>query len=110
MAVLMRAGDLRHRVELQVRTLSTDDFGETIETWQTQETVWAAVEPLTGMRYLAAKQANADVTGTVRMRYREGVRPTMRLLWGTRVLRIVSIINPDERSRELHILYKETLD
>lgn len=106
----MRAGELRHRVELQVRSLSQDDFGETVEAWTTQAIVWAAVEPLTGARYMAAKQANADVTGTVRIRYREGVAPTMRLLWGTRVLRIVSIINPDERSRELQILYKETLD
>lgn len=106
----MRAGDLRHRITIQVAARSQNSMGEWIDTWSDLDTVWAAVEPLAGKRYFEAKQANADVTGIVRLRYRTGLQPTMRLKYGDRILQIVSIVHPKERGNETHIYYKEALD
>ncbi len=106
----MRAGELKERLELQAPYRSLNSIGELIDTFTTKDTVWGAIEPLTGKRLFEAKQANADVTGIIRIRYRTGIKPTWRFIQHDRIFRIVSIINPKEDKTELHILYKEGLD
>ena len=106
----MRAGDLRQRVIIQIAQKSQNALGEWVDTWTTWATVWAAIEPNTGRRYYEALQASSEVSGVVRIRYRDGVLPTMRLLYGSRVLEIVSIVHPKEARQELHLMYKEKLD
>jgi SPP1 family predicted phage head-tail adaptor len=106
----MRSGDLKHRIELQTPSKSQNSFGEWIETFATVATVWAAIIPLTGSKYLAAKQANSDVSGTVYIRYRSDIVPTMRLKYGNRILKIVSVIITKEKKNQIEILYKEGLD
>lgn len=106
----MRSGELRQRVTIQVNTPAANSMGELVDTWSEWAEVWGAVEPNNGRRYFEALQANADVSGVCRIRYRAGILPTMRLLLGTRVMQIATVIDPDERHRELHLLYKELKD
>jgi SPP1 family predicted phage head-tail adaptor len=106
----VRAGDLKHQIIIQVAQKSKNSMGEFVDTWSTWATVWAAIEPASGKNYYAAKQLNAEVDGVCRIRYRTGVLPTMRILYGSRVLRIVSIVNPKETNEELQLFYKELLD
>ena len=106
----MKAGELKQRITIQIPQRSKNAFGEWIDTFADWVTVWAALEPLTGGRYLQSKQLTAEVTGVVRIRYRTGLLPTMRLLYGMRIFNIVSIVQPKEAKRELHIYYREALD
>jgi SPP1 family predicted phage head-tail adaptor len=106
----MRAGLLRHRLTLQIPSKSTNAFGEWIESWSDWVTVWGSIEPNLGKRYFEAKQANSEVQGLIRIRYRTGVKPTMRVKFGDRTFRIISIVHPFEKRQELHLLYKEELD
>jgi SPP1 family predicted phage head-tail adaptor len=106
----MRSGDLRHRIAIQTNTPVANSFNEMVDTWTTYATVWAEISPLTGTKYFADKQANSDVSGIVRIRYRSDIVPTMRLLFGTRVFQIVSIIHPKEKRDMVELYYKELLD
>lgn len=106
----MNIGKLRHRVTIQERTVEKDDVGQAIETWDTFDTVWASVEPLRGREYFAAAQANAQVTHKVTIRYLDGVLPTMRVLFGSRVLTIDAILNTEERNREMVLMCEEEVD
>jgi len=106
----MNAGELRQRLELQAPINSTNDMLEVIQTFATQATVWGAVEPLSGNLLFTAQQADSEVQGRVRIRYRSDIQPTWRIKYGNRYLQILSIINPNERNRELYLLYKESLD
>jgi len=106
----MRAGALRQRLTFQKETRARNSFNEEVVTWATHVTVWGSVTPNAGKKYYEALQANAEVTGEVRIRYRSDILPTMRILHGSRVLEIVAIANPQERDRELLIYYKESLD
>jgi SPP1 family predicted phage head-tail adaptor len=106
----MNAGDLNKRVELQIPTTSTNSMGETILTYTTRATVWAAVEPMSGRLLFEAQQANSQVQGRVRIRYRTDIKPTWRIKYGTRYLEILSIVNYKEANDDLQILYKETID
>ncbi|BAU27630.1 SPP1 family predicted phage head-tail adaptor [Aneurinibacillus soli] len=103
----MNIGRLRHRVMLQSRTTIRNEEGFEDESWTDVATVWAAVEPLRGREYFAAAAVNAENTVRIRMRYRLGITPDMRLLYGMRIFEIQSMIDPDERHRELHLMCKE---
>ena len=106
----MQAGKLRHRITLQKEVKSKNDFNEWVTTYTDWWTGWAEVLPSVGNAYFASKQLDAKVDGVVKMRYRTSVKPTMRIKYGNRYLSIVSIIQPQERKRELHLMYSEALD
>lgn len=78
----MRAGDLRHPIEIQhkvpVRDPVSGEFGE--PSWQAFASIWAAVEPLSARDLIAAQAAQSEATARVVIRYRAGVLPTMRIV------------------------------
>jgi len=106
----MRAGIMRHRITIQEQQRAPNAIGEMVTTWADWQTVWGSIEPNTGKRYYEALQANAEVDGIIRTRYLKGVSPTMRIIYGSRVLSIVSILNVQERRKELRIYYREARD
>ena len=113
----MRAGWLRHRVEILAKEASQNSFGEEVVAWVTVATVWASVEPLRGREYIEAKQGQVEVSHRVGMRHWLEVGPEMRLRLevgptgvGGRVLEIVSVINPLERGERLELMCREMVE
>lgn len=78
----MKAGDLRHPIEIQhkvsVRDPGSGEFGEPF--WQPFANTWAAVEPLSARDLIAAQAAQSEATARVVIRYRSGVLPMMRIV------------------------------
>jgi len=104
----MPAGTYRHRITLRESTATgRDAAGGEILTWSDVATVWAAVEPISGREYFAAQQVNAETTHRIKMRYRPGVHSKMRVLFGSRTFDIESVIDPEERHVELHLMCVE---
>jgi len=106
----MRAGKLRHRVIIEQVTSTDDGYGGRSDAWATFATVWASVKPLRGHEYFQAQQMQAKVTHKVKIRYLQGVTHKMRVKYGSRILNIVSVINPDEKSRELVLMCEEAAE
>lgn len=106
----MQAGRLRQRVRIQEPVDAQNGLGEMIRAWSTVATVWAAVEPLRGREFFDAEQVQAEISHRVRLRYRPGVDATMRVLFGSRVFQIQSVIDVDERRRELQLMCREMPD
>lgn len=106
----MRAGRLRKRVSIQQPVQAVNAYGERIVTWSTVATVWAAVEPLRGREMFDAEQVQAEISHRVILRYRSGLDSTYRLLLASRVLQIQTVIDVDERHRELHLMCREMPD
>ncbi|MDZ3990373.1 phage head closure protein [Pseudomonas sp. Teo4] len=96
----MRAGDLRHRIELQQKVSSRDpDTGEYGELeWQKFATVWAQVSPLSARDLVAAKAAQSEATARMVIRYRLGVLPTMRIIYRGEVYSIEGPPLEDDKS------------
>ncbi len=105
----MQTGRLRERVTIQTEDVTRDASGQELKTWPDVATVWAQVLPgASAERFLAsAGQRVAEVTHTVRIRYRAGITPKMRLVWETRILEIISIVDPDGRTRTSVLLCSE---
>jgi len=107
----VQSGRLRHRVSIQQRGGTFDAGGGVTWAWTTIATVWAEVRTPAGFEQLAAEiaQQRATVTHTVRIRGGVAVEPSMRILWGTRVLEIVSVTDPDNRGESQVLLCTEII-
>ena len=105
----MRAGNLRQRVTIKSKSATQDAYGDEVITWVSWATVWAAVEPLQGREFMAAKQITAEVTTRIRIRYRRGILPEWRVTFGSINYDILSIIHIEEREREIHLMCQEIL-
>lgn len=103
------AAIFRHRITLQELVTGQDEAGQPVREWQDVATVWAAVEPLRGREYWAAAQVQSEVTTRIRIRYRSGIRPDMRVLYGGRVFNVTAVIDPEERHVELQLMCREVV-
>ncbi len=105
----MEAGALRHKVIIQQPTETTNSLGEITPSWTTFATVWAEILPLSGKEYWSSKQVNSEVTGKIRIRYKSGITPKMRVKYGTRIFNIEAVMNYLERNIESILLVSEVL-
>ncbi len=104
----MRAGQLRHRLEVQRVTATVlDEHGEPTHSWSTEATIWGAVEPTGGDERLQAAQLDPEVTHKIRIRARITVTPAYRVLYDDRTFEVLSVIEVGERMREQWLMCKE---
>ena len=103
----VRAGRLRHRVAIQSQSTTLDGYGESTGSWATDNTVWAAVEPVSGSERDIGEGRTGVVSHRVVMRYLSTVSPKKRLLFGSRVLNIDSVLNVDERDERMSLFCVE---
>lgn len=96
----LAAGRLNKRVTLQTVTRTTDTGGGGTDSWGTTATLWAHIEELGGSEPFNGQQVASTLTHRVTLRYRS-VTPQQRLLYGSRVLKIVAVQNPDQRNEML---------
>jgi SPP1 family predicted phage head-tail adaptor len=94
-------------VTIQQKDPTQDQYGEEVPTWSDVGEVWAAIEPLRGREFLEAQRVGADVTTRIRIRYRSGIVPEMRVVWGDHIYDIEAVIPIEERGREIHLMCKE---
>lgn len=103
----MRAGNLRHRGTIQEHKKTRVEGGGFETRWVDIAAVWFSLEPLSGEEQVIAQQLQATVSHRIRIRYRAGVKPHHRLKMGNRIFNFSSVMDPDERRRELEIMATE---
>jgi SPP1 family predicted phage head-tail adaptor len=99
-------GKMRERVTIQSPSEVRGRSGETKLEWSAAATVWASVEGLSSRDILQAQQANVVATHRIRIRHRDDVTHTHRLVWRNRTMEIASVT--DRMGREtLELLARE---
>lgn len=71
------------------------------------KSVSAAIVPVSGREFIAGLAVQSEITHQIFMWYTDGVKPNMRVKYGTRNFEIMSVINIEETSRELKLYCKE---
>ena len=95
---MIRPGELRERVTVQVASGTTNALGETVLAWSDSSAVWASVEGVSAREALLAGQQETTVSHRVRLRYMPGLTQQMRLAWRGRTLDIISLLEHNNRS------------
>lgn len=94
----IKAGRLRHRVDIQSRSNVQDPItGEITVTWvNTWTAVPAAIEPLSAREFIAAQAVQSAVTARITLRYRAGLDASMRIVHNGTIYNIAGVLaDPD---------------
>lgn len=116
----MRAGNLRHRITIQLKTEVSDGMGGMDTYWYEKDwtEVWASVVPLRGTELIEAMKLGGKVSHKIEMRYRRQLYSLIapspvvkRLYWEKRerYFNIISVINVRELNRKLEIMAEEVV-
>ena len=109
----MRAGKLRHRLQIQSRVAGSPQrsaTGAAATTFSELCTVWGSLEPLSGKRLESAQATWPQAVVEVRIRYRAEVLAAdteatpLRVVFGGRYYPVGKVLNIEERNRELRLL------
>ncbi len=96
----MSTGSRRFPVTIEEDTGETrdSDTNEHIPAWETVYTCFADLNPIGGMEYWQGQQVRANVDYGIQIMAPDTVeiRPDMRVVYGNRKFKIISVINPSQ--------------
>lgn len=101
------AGLLRHRVTVEKKTFVSDGAGGQVDDWAPVVILQAWIRPISGMERLVAEHLQAELTHEIVTRYVEGIHAGMRIVFGTRVFAIDSVMDVEERRQWLRFRVRE---
>lgn len=90
----MIAGPLDRRVTLRRATVTTNDFGEEVQSWADIGTVWAARAEVSNRERFAAQEIGAELVARYRIRWSQlvaDVSPLDRIVAGGREHNITGV-------------------
>lgn len=79
------------------------------EAWSEFAKAFGEITPLTGTEYQLAQQMQSSVTHRIRTEFVQSVTPRMRLKYGERCFNVQSVVNVEERNRELEWMCTEAV-
>jgi len=104
---LFDPGTLKHRLTLQRIVETPDGCGGVVNTWEDETDLWANIQPLgVNSDYLALQQREV-ASHRIIVRYTTPLSSGWRFALGSRVFRIKTIHDPDERKAYLVCLVDE---
>ena len=95
----LTAGALRHRVAIdRLNTAQDETTGEMVASWvEVAASVPASIKPISGREFIQAAKVDSRVTARITIRYRPGMKATMRVRHGETIYTIIAIL-PDPLS------------
>ena len=97
----VKIGDLRHRVQIESPVRAGDGGGGASVTWTLVAEVWAAIWPRGSDEVFDLDRVAGRASHDIWIRKRDGVKPEMRMRFGTRVFDILGVIDVEDRGRYL---------
>lgn len=96
-------------VTIQQGAPTSDSEGNAQLTWSTLTTAYADISPARGDQLLSAAQRDEKITHQVTIRYRTGLPAAgaLRFQYGARYFFVKSIVDEEERHRQLDCLCEE---
>ena len=89
---------LNKRITIQSPGTTQDAIGQPVEGWVNVDTVWAAVEDISGREFMAAGGTQNKAMTKITIRHLAGVTPAMRITHGTDIYNIVAVLGQDGRT------------
>lgn len=106
----MRAGELRHRVDFQQKVVSQNALGAEVVTWQSQKRLWAKVWDVKADQSDVSDQQKNVVDTKIRVRYREDLSSTMRVVYQGNIYEILGFSNPSGEREYLDCVCRKGLN
>lgn len=105
------AGRKREIIKLQSPARTTSESGQVTNSFTDWATgVFAEIKTVSGREFFAHEKFNGQVSHVVTINWRDGVKPEMRIVWGTRNLNIQYVSEDDTHKREMYLYCLEKKD
>lgn len=104
---MINNGRLKNRIDILEPIKTTNKLGQDAVVYRNKKTVWCEIRPLRGKEYLEAVALNAKTTYKITMRYTEDITEKNYLRYKNKIFNIDSIIDVENRHRELEIMCNE---
>lgn len=96
--------ELNQRITVQAPVHDQDsETGDIETTWETFAELFAKAEPAVGREFEAAAAMQAEKPVKFTVRWRDGIEPTMRILWRGEIFNIRSVADIKGMRREMLI-------
>jgi len=106
----MEAGKLFQEIVIEQRGDTINSIGESVASWSTYASCYAAVSNGGGSEVTNGDQINGVFDTTFKIRYDAGIRSSMRILHRSRYYNIVDWSETDDRMEEMHLFCKRQED
>lgn len=111
--MVIRSGDLRESVRIEVAVEQTNDYGEATLTWSPVAKRRAAIRGLRVDEVMSAQEPYTVATHEVEFRYANGLKTGMRLIWESRTpertLDIIQITEQNNRESQKLVCKEQVL-
>ncbi|QGM80716.1 phage head closure protein [Otariodibacter oris] len=110
MSRMVRAGKFDKVITLQKRNIAKEPIiktNDSIYAWEDFATIRASIEPLQGREYFSGPFQLGENIIRIRIRYIAGLNRKMRVKYGDRILQIYSVIDSQEKHKEIQLMCKE---
>ena len=110
MPSVSQIGKLKNQITIQNTDLTTDTYGGYTKANTTFVTACASIRPKTGKEIWSDKtgqQIENPHTYQFKIRYRANITTSMRILWGTRTFKIITIDNENDYNNYITIIAVE---
>lgn len=93
----------RYAVTIQQLVGSQDSTGAQIKSWTTFATAMASIEATTGYERVASNQLVAGSNIKMCFWFIDGIKPAMRVVYGTRIFDIIEVADQEGTRREIQL-------
>ena len=104
-----RASELCHRVTIQHKTTTYDEYNYETEAWIEYKKLWSKLEFLSVKDGLTAKAAGSETTARLKLRKRDDIDSGMRVLFDGQTFQIVSPPKPDNENGRIYMTLELSL-
>jgi len=102
----MLIGELNRQITLQYKTKVSDGMGGATVTWNNAATVWAKAWTVSSNERSQSMQNALVRVQKFKIRYRNVLKSSWRVKWGTRYFNIVGI-DPDQKNEFMYLTCEE---
>ncbi len=99
----MNAGRARFRVRIEQQTSAQDASGQPLNQWTLFASRRAEQVPGAGGEHVEGQQQLARANVLWKLRYVDGVKPSMRIVFAGKVFEILDVNDPDGLKRSLEV-------
>ena len=104
-----RAGELCHRVTIQHKTTVYDEYNYETEAWAEYKKLWGKISFLSVKDSISAKAAGSETTARLKLRKRDDIDSSMRVLFDDQTFQIVSPPKPDNENGRIYMTLELSL-
>lgn len=106
----MRASELRHRVSIQHCSSVRDEYNyEADPVWSEYKKLWGKVEFLSVKDSINAKASGSETVARLKLRKRDDITTSMRVVHRDQIFQIVSPPKPDNENGHIYMTLELSL-